>query len=63
MNSGPSFMAIIRFALSQKTWNMRLSYLLKGFVFAPFILKLFVSNQPSAVDNAGAVSDDIYPLF
>ena len=60
-----SLNTIIRFSLSKQTFFERALYLVRGLVFAPWLLG-GVSGQATRDQTAAAIGqagDDIYPLF
>jgi hypothetical protein len=61
----PTFRDLVSLAFSKPTWRLRISYLLKVFIFGPFVVgigRTFL-KKGNDVDSAGEVTDDIYPLF
>ena len=60
------FHEVIAFALSKKGFYQKVSYLIKGFVFAPFLMKKTAKSGAEHAQSAIAGSQgggDIYPLF
>jgi hypothetical protein len=57
--------AIIGFALSRQTVREKVTYLIRGIVFAPWLARSVTgrsSREQGAATNS-QVGDDIYPLF
>lgn len=60
------FHEVIAFALSKKCLYEKTSYIIKGFVFAPFLMKKTAKSSAEHAQSAITISQgggDIYPLF
>lgn len=57
--------SIIRFAMAQKNFSQKLAYLMKGFLFAPFLMQMArkAAKGDNTISVASQAGDDIYPLF
>ena len=61
-----TFNEVIAFALSKKCLHQKVSYLIKGFIFAPWLMKKTAKLGATHSQSAIATSQDagdIYPLF
>ena len=56
---------IVRFSAAQKRWSGKALYLLKGLLFAPFLIRTLGGKRmrDESVSASSQAGDDIYPLF